>query len=411
MNEMLKRLLERRASLWNQCKSHLDDVEARGSETAEDAEKWNGMSAELDQLDERIADVRAKLEREADNQRAIAELGGDVPVPAGGDENRLSGEELLGAAFRSYLTLDPGDVPAEHRQALQERRALATGTDAAGGFLVPEQWASNIIQAMAQYSGAIQVATVITTDSGEALNYPAVDETGVVGERIGENVAVTEDDPEFTNVALEAHIYSSKMVRVPFTLLQDNAFNLEGWLPGALGARIGRKQNQDFTTGSGAAGIPQGFVTGATTAVTAASATAVTTDELIDLTESVDPAYLAGAPVFTFRQGVRGSIRKLKDSNGQYIWRPGLRDGEEDQLLGYRYVVNNDMPAMAAANKAIVFGDIAAGFIVRQVNGVAIRRLVERYAEYGQVAFLGFHRADSAVVDANAFKALAMAAA
>lgn len=410
MNEMLKRLLERRASLWNQCKAHLDDVELRGSESAEDAEKWNRMSTELDQLDERIADVRAKLEREADNQRAINELGGDVPVPSSPEENRLSGDELLAAAFRSYLTLDPGDVPAEHRQALQERRALATGTDAAGGYLVPEEWATSIIQVLADYSGARQVGQVITTDSGEAINYPAVDETGVMGERIGENVAATEADPAFTNVPLEAHIYSSKMVRVPFTLLQDNAFGLEGWLPNALGARIGRIQNVDFTTGSGAAGVPQGFVTGATAGVTAASGTAITTDELIDLTESVDPAYLAGNPVFTFSQAVRGSVRKLKDGNGQYIWRPGLRDGEEDQLLGYRYVLNNDMPGLAVNNKTVVFGDIAAGFIIRDVNGVAIRRLVERYAEYGQVAFLGFHRADSAVVDANAFKALQMAA-
>lgn len=406
MSEVLNKLLERRASLWSAATTHLDEVEARGEESAEEAQKWSAMSADLDKLDERIEDVRKKSAREADHKRSIADLGGDVPsVPT---EDRQSGDELLASAFRSYLTSSYEDMPAEHRQALAERRALATGTDSAGGYLVPESWANSIIEVMAQFSGARQVATVIPTSSGEALNYPKVDETSTKGERIGENVAASEGDPAFTNVTLEAHIYSSKMVRIPFTLLQDNAFNLEGWLPGALGSRIGRIQNEEFTTGAGTSGIPEGFVTGATTAVTAASATAVTTDELIDLTESVDEAYLAGNPVFTFRQSVRGSIRKLKDSNGQYIWRPGLRDGEEDQLLGYRYVVNNDMPAMTTGLKPIVFGDIAAGFIVRDVAGIPVRRLVERYAEFGQVAFLGFHRADSAVVDANAFKALAM---
>lgn len=404
MNEILKRLLERRASLWNQCKAHLDEAEARGSESAEDAEKWTAMSAELDKLDERIGDVRVKMEREDDNRRAIDSLGGDIPLPT---ENR--NEELLAAAFRSYL-VSPEDMPAEHRAALAERRALATGTDSAGGFLVPETWAAQIIEVMKDFSGARQVAGVFATSTGEAINYPAVDETAVMGERIGENVAAAEQDPVFTNVLLEAWLYSSKMIRVPFSLINDNAFDLDNWLPGALGARIGRIQNVEFTTGAGTAGIPQGFVTGASVGKTAAAAAAFTTDELIDLTESVDTAYLAGSPVFTFRQTVRGTLRKLKDGNGQYIWRPGLRDGEEDQLLGYRYVVNNDMPAPAINARPVVFGDIAAGFLVRDVTGIPVRRLTERYAEFGQVAFLGFERADSAVVDANAYKALQMAA-
>jgi HK97 family phage major capsid protein len=195
------------------------------------------------------------------------------------------------------------------------------------------------------------------------------------------------------------------MVRVSMELLQDAAFDVEGFLRRALAERVGRIWNQHFTTGTGS-GQPLGIVTGATAGKvgTTGQTTTVTYDDLIDLIDSIDPAYQGNA-AFMLNASTRKSIRKLKDTTGMPLWQPSIQAGVPDQLLGYSYILNTDMPVPAANAKSILFGDFRAAYLARQVLGFSVLRLNERFADFGQSAFLGFARADGTVQNTAAYRA------
>jgi HK97 family phage major capsid protein len=202
-------------------------------------------------------------------------------------------------------------------------------------------------------------------------------------------------------------MYTSKLVRVSLQLLQDSAFDMESWLARKLGERIGRAQNAHFTTGTGTA-QPEGVQTNATIGKTGTTGqtTSVTYDDLIDLIHSVDPAYRSsGRARFMLNDATLGAARKLKDSQNRPLWEPSVQVGVPDSLLGYGYTINQDMPVMAADAKSILFGDFFAGYLIRDVRDVQLLRLAERYADYLQVGFLAFSRADGAPQDAAAIRA------
>ena len=173
-----------------------------------------------------------------------------------------------------------------------------------------------------------------------------------------------------------------------------------------LGERIGRILNTHLTTGSGSS-QPNGLVTGATSGVTAASGTAVTYGELIDLKHSVDPAYRGNA-TWMFSDATLAALKKLVDGDSRPLWNPGIANGEPDRLDGDRYVVNNDVLDMASSAKAIIYGDLSK-YVIRDVAGMTLLRLNERYADVGQVGFIAFSRHDGDSLDATAFKCITMA--
>jgi HK97 family phage major capsid protein len=252
--------------------------------------------------------------------------------------------------------------------------------------------------------------TVIPTDMGNDLPIPTDDDTSNTGAILSENNSTghTEQDVTVGAVVLHAYTYSSKLVKVSIELLQDSAFPIQPWLSAKLGTRIGRITNTHFTTGD-ASSKPQGAATGSALGVTAASATAFTADELIDLFHAVDVDYREGAQWMAHDLTVR-EIRQLKDGNGNYLWQPGLTAGQPDLILGKPFVVNNAVATIASAARAVLFGDFST-YYIRDVNGVVLRRLDERYAEFNQVAFLAFSRHDGALVDAgtNPIKHLVLA--
>jgi HK97 family phage major capsid protein len=183
----------------------------------------------------------------------------------------------------------------------------------------------------------------------------------------------------------------------------------EGFLRRKLGERVARIWNQHFTTGTGT-NQPQGIVTGATTGVTAAAVADITFDELIDLEHSVDPAYRNSPRVrFMLSDAALKVLRKKKDGNNNYLWQPSVQAGVASVLMGHGYTINNDMAAPATGVKSVLFGDFQAGYLIRTVKEFALIRLDERYADFGQVGFLGFARADATTQDASAYKALAQA--
>jgi HK97 family phage major capsid protein len=141
--------------------------------------------------------------------------------------------------------------------------------------------------------------------------------------------------------------------------------------------------------------------------VTAAGAAAITADELIDLFHSLDIAYRANA-VFQANDLTLAAIRKLKDSDGQYLWQTGLTAGQPDMLLGKPVLANNDVAVLATTAKTVWFGD-PSKYIIRQVRGMRFRRLDELYAANDQVGFVAFNRWDGDAIQANAMKVLQQA--
>ena len=175
-----------------------------------------------------------------------------------------------------------------------------------------------------------------------------------------------------------------------------------------LGERVGRILNQHFTTGTGV-NQPDGIVTSATVGVTGTGSFATTGgiayDNIVDIIEALDPAYSQGdGQKFMFHQSVRKALRKLKDSQNRPLWEPSLQAGAADQIAGYGYVINNDMPTLAAGSKSLLFGNIEQAYVVRLVTELQTMRLTERYADFLQVGFLSFQRADGTMQDSAAVR-------
>lgn len=291
------------------------------------------------------------------------------------------------------------------------RSALSTFEIENGGAIIPVEALRQLEIAQLQFGGILQVAEVFRTETGGELPWPSVNDTGNKGSRVGESKTVASTKrPTFGKTTLRAYKYSSDEILVPFELLEDAAYDLSSILMSMLGERLGRIINEECTLGTGA-GMPSGIVPSATVGKTAALTTAVTFEEVIELIHSVDAAYRVGAG-FMLPDTALCKLRMIKDGNGVFAWQPGIQLGQPDRLFGYPYTINNDMADMAASTRSILFGNLRS-YKVREVRGVRLYRLQERYRDVDQDAFLAFVRRDGALVDAGTHpvKALKMAAA
>jgi HK97 family phage major capsid protein len=404
-------LREQRANVWEQMKEVMDLAEREGRDlTAEEREKYDKAEVDVD----RLGDDIERQERHEARQAEMTKVDrSQLVVPSGRDVDQTKVEDKdarYSRAFQGYLRgvsmseMDPEDARVL-RGGWQEARALGVATQSGGGYLAPVDFDANLREAIVTYSNLLQNVEVITTDSGSTISWPTVDDTANVGAILAENTQVSEQDITFGTAQINAYKYTSKMIRVSMELLQDSAFDVEAFLRRALAARVGRIWNQHFTTGTGSS-QPLGIVTGATAGKVGATGqtTTVTYDDLIDLIDSIDPAYQGNAQ-FMLNASTRKAIRKLKDTTNMPLWQPSIQAGVPDQLLGYGYVINTNMPVPAANAKSILFGDFRAAYLVRQVLGFTVLRLNERFADYGQSAFLGFARADGTVQNTAAYRA------
>jgi HK97 family phage major capsid protein len=413
----VQQIKDKRAQVWGQMTEIME--RAKDSElSAEDRSAYDLAEKDLNRLSE-------DLERQERHDKTAALLaepnrsGVVVPAQRTGEEGERSEQpklEQYRTAFTNYLRRGVSNIPAEERQVLeavsQELRAQASTPDSAGGFTIPEGFWAKVTEVMKLYGGVLSVANVIPTDTGAKLPWPTNDDTANVGEQIGENTAVGEQDLAFGAKELDAYIFSSKMVRLPLALLQDTGVDMEGLLARRLGERLGRIHNLKQTTGSGV-DTPEGLITNARVGKTTAGGqiAAVTYDDLVDLEHSVDPAYRAsGRAGFMFNDTTLAALRKVKDADGRPLWQPSLQAGVSDTLNGRPYTINQDMASLAASAKAIAFGDFNAGYVVRVVKNPTLIRLAERYAELLQVAFFAYDRMDAGQDDAQAYAVLQQAA-
>lgn len=411
----IQQLKERRANAWSQMQETLAAAEREGRDlSAEEREKWDNGEADVAALSGDIG----RLERSADLDSELRSVQTDPAVVPPAEPTVEERSASYDTAFRSFLRGGVATLEREERQVLSsgfvsgtELRAQGVATSAGGGYFVPQGFRQRVVETMKDYGAVRDVAEVISTETGNTLPWPTNDDTANKGAILAENTQVTEQDVTLGTADLGAYMYTSKLVRVSLQLLQDSAFDFDTWLARKLGQRLGRITNEHYTTGTGTA-QPLGIQTNAVAGVTLATGntTSITYDGLVDLIHSIDPAYRRNAAGFMLRDATLSTIRKLKDSQNRPLWEPSIQAGVPDTLLGYRVIVNQDMPAAAASVKSVLFGDFRAGYVIRDVLGIQLLRLEERYADFLQVGFLSFLRTDAEVQDSSAYKALVQSA-
>ncbi len=409
----MPKLREERAKLIADARVILDSVtdETPEAEAVEKEARFDALMGDADKMLERIEreERQATAEATLDNAIDRGVDGGETRVAA---SDRVHGTDAAGdkrkkeaRAFENWIRYGMGGLSGEQRAIMLERqfvpsteqRAQGTDVDSAGGFTVPEDFMAELETALLTFGGMRQVARVITTSTGATLPWPTSDDTSEAGEIVGENLAHNEQDVVFGSVPLTAYMYSSKIIRISQQLLQDSAFDMNTYLPARLGERIGRITNTHFTVGTGTA-QPRG-VTIDGVAQAAAGNAAVTHDDLLDLKHKVDPAYRVGAS-FMLNDITLLGLKKLKDGDLRPLWQAGIAVGEPDRIDGDPYTINQDIANIAALAISVMYGDFSK-YIIRDVLNIQMLRLVERYAEFLQVGFLGFSRHDGRMVDAG----------
>lgn len=354
--------------------------------------------AELDAIDARIKRIEEANERIAAETRTL-----EVAAAAEkrGRDNRDEGLTLYARWLKG------GDKALNEADWQRIRNTMSTTTGSEGGFTVDSQVANTVLDALKSFGGMRAVSTIVATSGVGAMSFPTSNGTAEVGEIIAENQTATDADVTFGTIALPVYKYSSKVVSVPFELLQDSSVDIEAFVRNRLVERIGRITNQHFTTGTGSS-QPNGIVTAATVGVTAANSdsqvTAVKYDSLVDLQHSVDPAYRAlGRARWMFNDSTLKALRKIKDGSSRPIFVPGYDQGSPqgspDTLLGAPIVINQDVPNMAASARSILFGDFSF-YYVRDVMAVEMFRFTDSaFTKKGQVGFLAWMRSGGNLID------------
>jgi HK97 family phage major capsid protein len=405
MEEKALKLRQERGQIISDARRILADeeisLESRNAQFDELMEKADALKAEIDRI-ELLLRTEAEMEERVELVAAKRNVSTDEAA---------AGDSQAEKDFRAYLIGGYPNLSPEARERARERNAridpeikatMSVGTGDEGGYLVPEGFQNALEIAALQYAGGMidpAVVTVLRTTSGNPLPIPTSDDTSNTGERIAENTQVAAQDVAFGQVMLNAWLYSSKVVKVPVTLMQDSAFDMNSFLAGRLGERIGRVWNTDLTVGAGTAGIPNGIVTASTLGKSFAGAAAITELELIDLEHSIDPAYRVNGR-YMFSDSVLALLRKLVDGDGRPVFQAGMATGSYDTIHGYPFTINQSVPQPTTGLKSVIFGDLSK-YYTRIALGMTLLRLVERYADYLQIGFLAFARADGDLVDAG----------
>jgi HK97 family phage major capsid protein len=412
----IKTLREKMANIATEARAKWDAVpdDATPEARAEVEREFDRMMKDHDAL-------LARVEREEKLEAAEARANeGDARRPNG--ESRSSKAADAGSAvtysdaFKRWLRAggDMGALSPTERSMLlthgqPEERVQTSITGAAGGFTVPTDVAIWIDKAMKMHGPMYSedITFGINTSSGNPITVPTVDDTTKVAGLHTSGGAVTDDGSEdvvFGSATLSAYVYDSEWLKIAFELLADSAFNIEEVVGGLIGERLGRQANAVLTTGTGSS-QPHGVVVGSSLGKTAASATAITSDEIIDLLHSVDPAYRSSPKArFMFNDTVLGVIRKLKGSDNNYLWQMGdITKGAPGTLLGHPYSINQNMASNTTGQKTILFGDFGK-FYVRRVGAPVVLAVKERFAP--DTGLLGLIRLDGRLATTGAIKHL-----
>lgn len=391
-------LREKRAKTWGAMESFLaSQRNEKGVLSAEDDATYARMEQELEDLTREIKRMERKDAIEAElNKPVAAPLTGKPMSPKAEDEKEGRASNTYKKSFWNAMR----DKSA--RPAVMD--ALKIGSDAEGGYLVPDEYEKTLVEGLEEENIFRKIATVISTSSGDR-KIPVVATKGTAS-WVDEEGAIPESDDAFGQVSIGAYKLGT-LIKVSEELLNDSVFDLESYISKEFARRIGAREEDAFFNGDGS-GKPVGIFNatgGAEVGVNAASATAITADELIDLFYSLKAPYRKNA-VWVINDATVKAIRKLKDNNGNYLWQPALTANTPDTILGRPVFTSSYVPTIAAGAKTIAFGDFSYYWVADRQSR-SFKRLSELYAATGQVGFMATQRVDGKLILPEAIKVLA----
>ena len=402
----ISELRAKRTEIAQSIKAMLDNSKEKDTDwSAADQEKYDAHMREIDAIDQEITNINNFMEKITQNASE-----GNIDGLVNQHIKTPGAHGVDTKALRAYLTGGVAALNSDQLQAMSARltpeirNAMSTTTGSEGGYTVQTEYYDQLVQALKLFGGIRKEANIITTGTGASMLFPATDATSEEGEIVGQNTQTTNLDTVMQQLALDVYMYSSKSIALPFALIQDSMFDIEGYINQLLSMRIGRITARHFTNGTGS-GQPRGIVTAATAGRVGSTGqtVSVTYDDLVELEHSVDPLYRAMRACWGMNDSTLKSLRKIKDANNRPIFVPGYEQGvpggAPDTLMGRDICLIQDMPSMAANAKSIIFGNLKAYFI-RQVMDLTLFRMTDSaYTLKGQVGFVGFTRQGGNMID------------
>jgi HK97 family phage major capsid protein len=373
----IKAQAEARAKAWESAKALLDQAtEEKRDLTAEEQVQFDRINSELDERAAAIDNVRKIEEREA----KAAELARGFEIATGAS---ASDNDLLRAIAR-------GEVRSH------EFRTLTPNAN-----LVPVTFFDMVWQKAREVGPMLRVANLLTTAAGEDIRFPQLTAYSSSAQ-VAAGGTIAPSDPTFSSVVLGAY-KQAFLVAVAEELLSDSGVSLEAELARAGGNSIGFAVNTALTTGTGS-DAPNGVVTASTLGVTGtAAAGAPTGDDIISLYYSLDGAVRSAANfAFMSSPTTISSIRKLKDTTGQYLFQPSLALGTPDTLIG-RPLIENPAMASGTSAKSILAGDFDA-YRVRVAGGLNVAQSADYQFNLGLINYRFQIRVDGDIMDSSAIK-------
>lgn len=396
MSKILE-LRQKRTALWNETKKFLDNAKRDGDVlSAEDAATYEKMEADIVAMGKEI-DI---LERQAELEK---QMNAPTSTAVLSKPTTPDGKEKTGRASDEYKNAMMSALRSNFRNV---SNVLQEGVDSDGGYLVPEEYDSRLIDVLTEENIFRGLATTITTSGERKINIAA---TKPAAAWIDEGEALTFGDATFAQINLDAHKLHVA-VKVTEELLYDNAFNLESHIIDMFAKALSNAEEDAFLNGDGV-GKPLGIFAetgGAEVGVTAAATNAITSDEIINLVYSLKRPYRKNAKFIMNDQTV-AVIRKLKDGNGNYLWQPSAQAGEPDRLFGYEVLTSPFAPTMETGKSIIAFGDFKY-YNIGDRGTRSFAELKELFAGNGMVGFLAKERVDGKLVLPEAVKTLKMGA-
>lgn len=389
-------LREKRNKAWEAAKAFVETKRDKdGLLSAEDAASY----AEMEQ---KIKDYGAEIERMEQMAAMDAQLSKPTSAPL--TAKPLNGDKpKSGRASDEYKAAMLNALRTNFRQVSD---VLSEGVDANGGYLVPEEYDSRLIDTLTEENIMRKLGHTITTSGEHKINIAA---TKPAAAWIDEGGALSFGDATFAQINLDAHKLHVA-VKVTEELLYDNAFGLESYIIEQFGKALSNAEEDAFLNGDGK-GKPLGIFAetgGGTVGVTAASATAITADEIINLVYSLKRPYRKNAK-FIMNDQTIAALRKLKDNNGAYLWQPSLQAGEVDRLFGYEVYTSPYVPTITAGKPVIAFGDFSY-YNIGDRGTRSFAELKELYAGNGMVGFVAKERVDGKLILHEAVQILKMKA-
>lgn len=384
--KILNELRHKRGQIVDQMKKLIDD---------NPGDAWTDeIEAQYQAMDKEQVDIKNQIGRLEKQEELTREVDALIDEPVA---TRLTPQDQATGvaspeyrdAFLNLMRVGRGNIGP------QVQNALEVGTASEGGNIVPTEMDAMLVEYLQDHNEFRNYVTVIPTSSDR--EFPIESTLGTAA-WTAEEASYNESDPAFGQITLSAHKLT-RIVKVSEELVMDGVFPLMPYLARNFGKSFGLAEEAAIVAGTNS-GQPNGFNTAASTGVTAVGTTAITAAELIDLYHSLSRPYRRSA-IFVMADATLSAVRKLVDSNGQFIWQPGLQAGQPDRLLGKDVISSTAMPAMTTGLDSVSFGDLSHYYLTERGSRQA-QVLIELYAGTGQIGYRMFERIDGDLVDTNA---------